>query len=167
MTDILPRRAAGDLRPAIGPPDLREPTADDNKHSAGWDWANQDDAEAIDLADALDRFVNYFNHRYPWTREQTIPPCWAQHGALIEELTSLMWSRWAAFQGPLAAPDAAQTWHTTYLPLFAARMTTWIGVEAAADCRSGHHRPSRLTDPDPAAAGPPPPDDGREGAPLP
>ena len=147
MTDTTARRATPDLRPALRPPELDDPATGENR-PGGWDWAAQTDTTAVYLADALDTFVAYFNARYAWTREQTIPPCWAHHGALIEEITTLMWSRRAAFQGPVASAEAAQTWHTYHLPLFTARITTWIGHEAAADCRSGHHQPSRLVDPD-------------------
>lgn len=147
MTDTTARRATPDLRPVLLPPELDDPATEKNR-PVGWDWAAQTDATVIYLADALERFVAYFNARYAWTREQTIPPCWAAHGALIEEITTLMWSRWGAFQGELAGPEAAQTWHTYHLPLFCARIATWIGHEAAADCRSGHHQPSRLADPD-------------------
>ena len=141
------RRPAGDLRPAPRPPELANPALEEGQ-PAGWDWSAQTDTGAALLVAHLEAFVAYLNGRYAWTREQTIPPCWASHGALIEEITTLMWSRWAAFQGPLAGPEAAQTWHTYHLPLFTARITTWIGHEAAADCRSGHHQPSRLVDPD-------------------
>lgn len=147
MTDTAGRQATPDLRPPLPPPELEDPANEENR-PAGWDWTDQTDTTAAYLADALAQFVAYFNARYPWSREQTIPPCWAAHGALIEEITTLMWSRWAAFQGPLAGPEAAQTWHTYHLPLFTARITTWIGHEAAADCRSGHHQPSRLIEPD-------------------
>lgn len=136
--------AGDDLRPAVAPPDLDPPAGEDAKPPP-WDWAHLTDTDAARQADALERFVDYFNHRYAWTREQTIPACWARHGALTEEATTLMWSRWAAFQGPLASAEAAQAWHTYHLPLFLARITSWTGLEAVADCRSGHHQPSRLT----------------------
>jgi hypothetical protein len=159
-TDTAVSQATADLRPAPRPPDLDNAPADQKTENrpGGWDWAAQTDRSAAVLAQALDRFVVYFNHRYAWTRDQTIPPCWAEHGPLIEEVTTLMWSRWGAFQGPLAGPEAAQTWHTYHLPLFTARIIAWIGAEAAADCRAGHHQPSRLHHPDrpPATARPVP-----------
>ena len=67
------------------------------------------------------------------------------HGALVEELTTLMWSRWAAFSGPDATVDAAQTWHTYTLPAFLSRLAFWIGPQTLPDCRAGNHQPSRLT----------------------
>lgn len=144
--EILQVPAARDLRPQPAPPALADPAPAEDR-PAGWDWADLDDTDAVYLADALEEFVAFYNARYPWNREQTIPGCWARHGALVEEITTLMFSRWAAFQGPTATIDAAQTWHTYHLPLFVSRINTWIGVEAAADCRAGHHQPSRLIDP--------------------
>ena len=67
------------------------------------------------------------------------------HGALVEELTTLMWSRWAAFSGPDASVDAAQTWHTYTLPAFLNRLAFWIGPQTLPDCRAGNHQPPRLT----------------------
>ncbi len=72
------------------------------------------------------------------------------HGALVEELTTLMWSRWAAFSGPDASVDAAQTWHTYTLPAFLNRLAFWIGPQTLPDCRAGNHQPSRLTSSGPA-----------------
>lgn len=143
---ILQVPTSQDLRPQPRPPVLANPNPDEDR-PAGWDWADLDDTEAAYLADALEEFVAFYNARYPWSREQTIPPCWSSHGALVEEITTLMYARWAAFQGPTASVEAAQTWHTYHLPLFISRINTWIGVEAAADCRTGHHQPSRLIDP--------------------
>jgi hypothetical protein len=56
-----------------------------------------------------------------------------------------MWSRWAAFSGPDATVDAAQTSHTYMLPAFLSRLAFWIGPQTLPDCRAGNHRPSRLT----------------------
>lgn len=89
MADTTGRQATPDLRPAVPPPELDDPAKEENR-PGGWDWAAQTDTTAVYLADTVDCFVAYFNGRYPWTREQTIPPCWAQHGALIEEITTLM-----------------------------------------------------------------------------
>ena len=129
------------LSPDPAPPALRlkPPLVDAN----AWNWAKREGHVATALAALLGEFVEYFNARYAWTPDHLIPPCWARHGALIEELTTLMWSRWSAFQSPHATPEAAQTWHTYYLPGFLARVNTWLG-SAAADCRSGNHEPSSI-----------------------
>jgi len=100
--------------------------------------------QAAQLGEQLTEFVDYLNGRYAWGTEHTIPPCWAAHGALVEELTTLMWARWSAFEGPGATPEAAQTWHTFFFPGFMARMITWVGRQALGECRAGNHEPSRL-----------------------
>jgi hypothetical protein len=176
VTDARSPQASRDLRPNPRPPKLWDPATpkkappetgpseptDPTTPKTGpsepadpatpkpWNWAGQTDEEAGYLEAALGEFVAFYNTRYAWHKEHTIPPCWAEHGAVIEEITTLMWSRWAAFEGRQASPEAAQMWHSYHLPLFIKRVNTWIGAEAAADCRSGHHQPSRL-----AAAEPP------------
>jgi hypothetical protein len=109
-----------------------------------WNWVDREGQDAAALSGLLEEFVDYFNGRYAWTTEQTIPPCWALHGALVEEITTLMWSRWAAFESDDADPTAAQVWHTYYLPGFLTRVTMWLGGHGAAECRSGNHEQSRL-----------------------
>jgi hypothetical protein len=110
----------------------------------GWNWANREDPDARLLSGLIEEFVEYFNARYAWTTEHLIPPCWALHGALVEEITTLMWSRWAAFESTDATPVAHETWHTYYLPGFLARVNMWLGNHAAAECRSGNHQPSSV-----------------------
>lgn len=144
MTTSMPKQASADLRPDPPPPKLADPSSEKGR-PAPWDWSAQGDTDAAYQAESLAAFVTFFNHRYAWSKDQTIPPCWSQHGALVEEITTLMWSRWAAIQSPRADADAAQTWHTYHLPLFIGRITKWIGPEGVADCRSGRHQPSRLT----------------------
>ena len=135
-----PRRAVG-LVPDPTPPELslEPPLVDRN----GWDWVDRDGQVATALAGLLEKFVEYFNARYAWTTEHLIPPCWAAHGALIEEITTLMWSRWSAFESPAGSPEAAQTWHTYYLPGFLARVNMWLG-SAGAECRAGNHQPCSI-----------------------
>ena len=71
--------------------------------------------------------------------EQRIPPCWAEHGALVEELTTLFWARWHAFESPHASIGGAQYWHSYTLPSFYERMRGWLGTGLVA-CQHGHHR---------------------------
>jgi hypothetical protein len=110
----------------------------------GWNWVDREGTEARQLSGLLSQFVTYFNARYAWTTDHVIPPCWVLHGALVEEITTLMWSRWSAFESSDATPEAAQTWHTYYLPGFMARVNAWLGNHAAAECRSGSHQPSSI-----------------------
>ncbi len=129
------------LRPPDPAPPLLAPLREE---SCPWDWAGCTGDGATQRAEQLGEFVAYLNARYAWGTQHTVPPCWAAHGALVEELTTLMWARWSAFEGPAATPEAAQVWHTYYLPGFMARLTTWVGRQALAECQAGDHGPSRL-----------------------
>jgi hypothetical protein len=94
-------------RPTVSGPEppppalsLDTPPLDGN----GWNWVNRRDRDATLLAGLLEEFVEYFNGRYAWPTEHVFPPCWAFHGALVEEITTLMWSRWSAFEAPGTSP---------------------------------------------------------------
>ena len=137
----------GDLRPDVAPPHLADPAEEVKAGRAPWSWATIDTDREARQASHIDGFVAWFNQRYAWTPDHLIPPCWARHGALIEEITTLMWSRWAAFQAPQATPDAAQTWHTYTLPMFMARLARWLPAASLTDCQAGRHQPSRLHTP--------------------
>ena len=54
-----------------------------------WNWMELDAEDADKLFALLSGFVAYFNARYADRPEQRIPPCWAEHGVLVEELTTL------------------------------------------------------------------------------
>jgi hypothetical protein len=119
----------------------------------GWNWVDRHGDEAATMAELLHGLVAYFNDRYAWTADHLIPVCWARHGALVEEITTLMWSRWSAFESPDATAEAARSWHTYYLPGFLARVNTWLG-SAGPECRAGHHEPSAIPERRTAAAPP-------------
>lgn len=137
-----PARRSALARPDPAPPGLSidPPLVDGNP----WNWVGRVSSEAKLLGAIAEEFVEYFNARYAWTTDHLIPPCWPLHGALVEEITTLMWSRWSAFQSDEATPEAAQAWHTYYLPGFQARINLWLGSHVAAECRAGNHEPSRL-----------------------
>jgi len=98
------------------------------------------DAEDADkLFAILSGFVSYFNARYGERPEQRIPPCWAEHGALVEELTTLFWARWHAFESSHGSIGGAQYWHSYTLPSFYERMRGWLGSGLVA-CQHGRHR---------------------------
>jgi hypothetical protein len=134
-------RAAMTLVPNPSPPALGLEQA--LVEGSPWNWVDRHGQVEAALAGLLETFVEYFNARYAWTTEHTIPPCWARHGALVEELTTLMWSRWSAFEAPKATVEAAQVWHTYYLPGFLGRVNGWLGTHTAAECRSGKHQQPR------------------------
>lgn len=140
MTAPTAAQTASLPQPEPAPPNLAGLMA---QEQPPWDWSAQNLEQRAELTRHLTQFVEYFNARYAWNSDQTIPPCWVAHGALIEELTTLMWSRWAAFSGQMGSADAAQTWHTYSLPAFLGRLAYWVGPQTLADCRAGNHQPPR------------------------
>jgi len=103
-----------------------------------WDWAHVSCEAAKQMWEALTSFVAFLDARYAWAPDQVIPPCWAEHGALVEELTTLYWSRVNAFEGPKPTVDLAQTWHHQTLPGFYQRLKGWLG-DRGGECRAGQH----------------------------
>lgn len=104
-----------------------------------WNWIELSAEEADQLFALLSGFVAYFNLRYGERPAQRIPPCWAEHGALVEELTTLYWARWQAFESPHGSIGGAQYWHSYTLPSFYERMARWLG-SGLIRCQHGLHR---------------------------
>jgi hypothetical protein len=107
-----------------------------------WNWLElaRDDAER--LWSLLFGFVTFFNARYGERVEKRIPPCWVEHGPLVEELTTLVFARWHAFESSHASVGGAQYWHSYTLPSFYDRVREWLGDELLA-CQHGRHRDLR------------------------
>ena len=109
-----------------------------------WDWANISGDQARRMWSRLEVFVAFLNDRYGWDSAQLVPPCWAFHGGMVEELTTLYWSRWAAFTGPDSSPERAQNWHTYHLAGFHSRLGSWCGgPQNLTQCQTGNHVPAR------------------------
>ncbi len=106
-----------------------------------WNWFEADREEAATLWRILEEFVDYLNHRYLERAEQRVPPCWPEHGALVEELSSLFWSRWVAFESADASPAGAQSFNSYLLPGFVERMPVWLGPDRLRRCQAGKHEP--------------------------
>ena len=103
-----------------------------------WDWGGMSPEAAEAMWDTLEKFVAFLEARYAWSAEQLLPACWAEHGALVEELTTLYWSRLNAFEGPKPMVELAQTWHHQTLPGFYQRLRGWLG-DRGGECRAGQH----------------------------
>lgn len=58
-----------------------------------WNWLELGKDDASTLWRLLDEFVEYFNVRYGCRMAKRIPPCWAEHGPVVEEITTLMFVR--------------------------------------------------------------------------
>lgn len=106
-----------------------------------WNWLELDRDEAATMWRVLAEFVDYLHARYLERTEQRIPPCWAEHGALVEELTTLFWARWLAFESREATPGSAESFHAYLLPGFLERMAHWLGPDRLRKCQAGKHEP--------------------------
>ena len=104
-----------------------------------WNWLELDANEAEKLWSLLFGFVSFFNKRYGERIDKQIPPCWAEHGPIVEELTTLMFARWHAFESPQGSVGGAQYWHSYTLPAFYIRILDWFGDDVLA-CQQGGHR---------------------------
>lgn len=71
---------------------------------AAFRWDLLHDADRSTTLEALDTFVTWLVERYRLQRH--IPPCWAEHGAYIEELSAL----WIAWRGVMEMPDRTDAW---------------------------------------------------------
>jgi hypothetical protein len=58
---------------------------------------------------------------------------------VVEELTTLWWTRWQAFESAHASIGGAQYWHTYSVPGFFERITRWLGADRLERCRQGLH----------------------------
>jgi len=112
-----------------------------------WNWFELDQREAETMWRVLGDFVAYLNRRYIERQEQTIPPCWAEHGALVEELTTMFWMRWHAFETEESTTGGAQYWHTYVFPGFLERMARWIGPDRLHKCQAGKHETREVVEP--------------------
>lgn len=104
-----------------------------------WNWLELGAANAEQLWDLLVSFVNFLNHRYGDIDARRVPPCWTEHGAIVEELTTLSFARWQAFSSEHASIGGAEYWHTYTLHAFYQRLGAWLGDDALY-CRQGRHR---------------------------
>ena len=90
--------------------------------------------------DALAAWVRWLVRRYAIdTRE--IPPCWAEHGEFVEELSALHTAHRAAYD-PAGPPTGPADWHAT----LANTRTRLHHAVSRTGCRAGQHRPSSPPD---------------------
>ncbi|WP_460821631.1 hypothetical protein [Nocardioides ungokensis] len=105
-----------------------------------WCWRSIGSNAADELWHLLTDWINWIRGRYPLARK--IPPCWADHPELVEELTAL-WLAWQhAYEDRNAPLTAAADWHDRWLPGVLYRLEHGA---FALDCANDHH-------PRPAAA---------------
>lgn len=84
-------------------------------------------------------FATYVDARGAERSSQHISPCGAEHGTLIEEVTTLCFARSHAFSSTHVSIGAAQHVDASALPSFCERLRFWPGGDLA-ERQTGHHR---------------------------
>lgn len=100
-------------------------------------WPILSDDELADRRQELDDWVHWITNRYGLDH-RTIPPCWPEHGALVEELSALRTGWVTAFAADARGDDPLR-WHSDF-EACRQRLTDWV---ARAGCRPGQHRFAR------------------------
>lgn len=97
-----------------------------------WCWRDLSATDAEVLWRELGEWVGWLRSRYPIAEQ--LPPCWAEHSELVEELTALhvVWN--AAYRDPQAHATASAEFHDRWLPGVLARVKAW-GVYCGAEHR--------------------------------
>jgi len=91
-------------------------------------------AAASELA-ALSTWVHWFVERY--TLRSLVPPCWALHAPMIEELSALAAAWRGAYEDPDASAEAGLGWHE-HLETWRIRWSSWN----LDNCNVNVHRPT-------------------------
>lgn len=100
------------------------------------DWSRLDGPAADEALAALASWVSWLVCRYAIDPRE-IPPCWAEHGDLFEELSALHTAHRAAFD-PAGPPTGPADWHT-----LAANTRARLQLAVArTGCRAEQHRAS-------------------------
>ena len=97
-------------------------------------WSALADTEIQERLEDLADWSHWLIERYALDH-RSIPPCWARHGALVEELSALH-TGWLTAYAQDARGDAPLHWHTEFAAA-RQRLTEWT---ARTGCRPGEHR---------------------------
>ena len=102
------------------------------------DWSRLTGEAAAEALAALDLWVRWLVARYAIDPRE-IPPCWPEHGELLEELSALHTAHRAAYD-PAGPPTGPADWHTM---LANTRARLHLAVSRTG-CRTGQHRASEV-----------------------
>ncbi|MEU8244062.1 hypothetical protein AB0C07_37890 [Actinoplanes missouriensis] len=119
-----------------------------------WSWRHADPRTVAQLWEELISWVNWLVPRYELTGEAApIAPCWYRHPVAVEELTALMASWQAAYQGRPETPrDDLIAWHDRWLWPTIDRLQARAGWRGCIDHKQHQDRILRSWDPDPDMA---------------
>ena len=104
------------------------------------DWTRLSPEASAEQWAVLDAWVRWLVRRYAIDPRE-IPPCWARHGDLLEELSALHTAHRAAFD-PAGPPTGPSDWHAN-LANTRARLQHSV---SRTGCRGGQHRDSPIPD---------------------
>ena len=97
-------------------------------------WPRLDPDTALNAWHGLDAWIRWCIRRYGLDH-RTIPPCWYQHDALVEELSALR-TGWQSAYSPTAPGNAPLEWQALF-SISRQRLQEWV---ARSGCRSDEHR---------------------------
>lgn len=97
-------------------------------------WSAFTPADQELLLEDLDLWVTWLAERYRLDH-RVVPPCWSQHGELIEELSALQLAWQGAFSASAVA-DAPLNWHERFA-IARQRIVDWV---SRTGCRPDAHR---------------------------
>jgi len=97
-------------------------------------WPALEDDEQATRLEELDDWTRWLVNRYALDH-RVVPACWAEHGAILEELSALH-TAWQTAYAQDAKGDAPMEWHT-HFALARQRLTDWV---SRTGCRPGEHR---------------------------
>lgn len=83
----------------------------------------------------LTQWVTWIVWRYALDH-RSIPPCWIEHGAIVEELSALQ-TAWSGAYAVTSGGDRPLRWHAEFAAA-RLRLRDWV---ARSGCRPGEHRP--------------------------
>lgn len=83
--------------------------SDQPKRSPWWNLRDLNDSDLDAVLGLLDKWVAWLVDRYDLAR--VIPPCWHNHGAMVEELLALRLAWQAAYENTNADPGQPLQWH--------------------------------------------------------
>lgn len=102
---------------------------------APWRWQSLEAGQARTAWAELIGFVDWLVERY--RLEESVPPCWYRHGALVEELSALRLAWLGAYTAGLCKPTDAAVWHDL---LARVRVRVRIRDWDRQGCAGGTHR---------------------------
>jgi hypothetical protein len=116
---------------------------DDTPPPLPFAWHTLDEHTQAHHALELAAWVDWLTTRYEL--HDRIPPCWQQHGPLVEELTAL-WCAWGAAYHEPSFGDSATRWHGD-LSMFFHRHDLYWKRTSIGGCRHDRHNDPAPTKP--------------------